>query len=149
MGSNRSPELILRLPAALIKKIVKLPFLISFGEIREAHRILGQGWVYPKSTSYFFTVCRVWRTPRTHSSDFVRSGRLYLPNTRPLNNAGQYGVYWSSFAYSNSNNAYYLYFNSSGVNPSNYYDRFYGFSLRCLAVVCPRFGADLLPVLTF
>jgi len=149
MGSNRSPELILRLPAALIKKIVKLPFLISFGEIREAHRILGQGWVYPKSTSYFFTVCRVWRTPRTHSSDFVRSGRIYLPAPRPFQYAGQNGVYWSSFAHSNSNNAYYLYFNSSGVNLSNNNNRFYGDSLRCLAVVCPRFGADLLPVLTF
>lgn len=133
MGSNRSPELILRLPAALIKKIVKLPFLISFGEIREAHRILGQGWVYPKSTSYFFTVCRVWRTPRTHSSDFVRSGSLLYDDPSPLLGAGQYGNYWSSFADSYYYGAYYLYFLVSGVGPSDGHYRFNGLSLRCLA----------------
>ena len=64
---------------------------------------------------------------------FVRSGSLLYDDPSPLLGAGQYGVYWSSFAHSYSYIAYYLYFSSSGVYLSTNYGRFYGDSLRCLA----------------
>jgi len=40
-----------------------------------------------------------------------------------------YGIYWSSSP--DSVDAYYLYFNSSNINPSNSNFRAFGFSLRC------------------
>ena len=57
---------------------------------------------------------------------YVSSGSLYYQ--------GSDGRYWSSRAYSSSNNAYDLYFGSSRVYPSNYNDRYYGFSVRCVAI---------------
>lgn len=47
-----------------------------------------------------------------------------------LRNAGYYGYYWSSTAYSSANYAYYLYFDSGYVNPSNNNYRYLGFSVR-------------------
>lgn len=44
--------------------------------------------------------------------------------------AGNYGYYWSSTPYSNGTSAYYLYFDGSGVTPSNYSNRYRGYSLR-------------------
>ena len=66
---------------------------------------------------------------------FVRSGNMSLSNPNPLNNPGQNGYYWSPIASSHSNFAYSLGFYNSYPNPSAYYnfDRFGGFSLRCLA----------------
>ena len=50
-----------------------------------------------------------------------------------LGYAGYYGLYWSSTAYSSTSYAYTLSFNSGRVNPSSYYSRHFGFSVRCLA----------------
>ena len=61
---------------------------------------------------------------------FVRSGFVYSGS---LWYAGDYGFYWSSTATSSSNYACNLSFYSGGVYPSNNYNRYYGFSVRCLA----------------
>ena len=58
-------------------------------------------------------------------SGYVDSGSLRL--------AGTVGDYWSSTAYSYPSSAYYLYFASGGVNPSNAASRYRGQSVRCLA----------------
>ena len=58
-------------------------------------------------------------------SGYVRSGSL--------RSAGLEGDYWSSTAYSNTSYAYGLYFASGVVNPSFYYYRYFGQSVRCLA----------------
>ena len=57
---------------------------------------------------------------------YVSSGSPYLQDS--------YGYYWSSRANSNSNYAYFLYFRSSYVGPSDYFDRYFGFSVRCVAL---------------
>jgi hypothetical protein len=44
---------------------------------------------------------------------------------------GSYGDYWSASLLSAAN-GHGLYFNSGGVNPADYYDRFYGFSVRAV-----------------
>ena len=48
-----------------------------------------------------------------------------------LVNRGSNGYYWSSSYYSAAG-AYYLYFNSSSVNPADYYGRRYGFTARAV-----------------
>ncbi len=48
-----------------------------------------------------------------------------------LNFAGQHGEYWSSVTY-DSDSAYELYFNGSGVSPQNNNGKRYGFSVRCV-----------------
>ena len=60
---------------------------------------------------------------------FVPAGHVLAGS---LLNAGYYGIYWSSTAYT-SYDAYGLYFYSSYVYPSHNYRRYYGFSVRCLA----------------
>ena len=62
---------------------------------------------------------------------FVRGGSVN-PGY-PLDNAGYSGRYWSSVSL-NSNYAYYLYFNPSGVYPSYSNLRYIGFSVRCVAL---------------
>ena len=48
---------------------------------------------------------------------------------------GTFGFYWSSTAYSSATGAYGLYLNSSGaVEPARNYGKYFGFSLRCLAL---------------
>ena len=74
--------------------------------------------------------------------DSTNSGRTFNTNWFPasgyrnfsagsMNYVGGYGYYWSASPYSSSN-GYYLYFNSSSVNPSNYSDRALGCSVRCV-----------------
>ena len=60
---------------------------------------------------------------------FNRSGYVYGGS---VDVAGRYAYYWSSTV-SGGNVAYYLYFGSSYVNPENYSNRLYGFSVRCVA----------------
>ena len=60
---------------------------------------------------------------------FVRSG--YVNPTNYLNNAGNNGNYWPSVAGSSAN-AYNLYFSSSSFNP-DYNNRYFGYSVRCMA----------------
>ncbi|MCQ2049687.1 MAG: hypothetical protein MJZ22_01590 [Candidatus Saccharibacteria bacterium] len=62
---------------------------------------------------------------------FARGGNIYSGS---LDYQGSRGFYWSSRAYSDSNFAYYLYFSSSSVYPSYHFDRYYGFSVRCVAL---------------
>ena len=53
-------------------------------------------------------------------------------NGSSLDAVGSNGYYWSRTACS-ADNAYYLRFGSSGVNPANYSNRYRGFSVRCVA----------------
>ena len=48
-----------------------------------------------------------------------------------LSNHGSYGYYWSSSLHSSAY-GYLLYFNSGGVDPANYSNRFFGFSVRAV-----------------
>ena len=59
---------------------------------------------------------------------FPASGYRYGTS---LNLHGSYGYYWSSSLYSSAS-GYDLRFNSCGVNPANYSDRFHGFSVRAV-----------------
>ena len=61
---------------------------------------------------------------------FVRSGYVNLDNGR-VNLTGYEGDVWSRTAIS-STTARVLYFNTTNVTPSDNYNRYYGFSLRCL-----------------
>ena len=64
------------------------------------------------------------------NSIFFPASGFYHGTT--LDYRGSYGFYWSS-SYISEAFAYYLYFNSSGVNPAdNYGDRRYGFSVRAV-----------------
>ena len=47
--------------------------------------------------------------------------------------AGDNGSYWSSVG-RNSSDAYDLGFNSDYVYPLDYFDRYFGFSVRCVAL---------------
>ena len=62
---------------------------------------------------------------------FVRSGFVYA-NGHYLGNVGDSGYYWSSVA-SSSSSAYFLQFDSDFIYPSNSYDRYNGYSVRCVA----------------
>ena len=62
---------------------------------------------------------------------FVRGGWVWPGDY--LDNAGNYGVYWSSVG-GNSIRAYSLGFSPYGVYPSNYGDRYFGCSIRCVAL---------------
>ncbi len=50
-----------------------------------------------------------------------------------LRNPGTSGFYWSRRAYSNSDFAYYLTFNSYGASLQYDYGRYFGYSVRCVA----------------
>ena len=60
---------------------------------------------------------------------FVPGGNV---NGGTLYNAANNGNYWSSRSNSDTN-AYNLNFNTSGVNPSSYSNRYYARSVRCVA----------------
>ena len=62
---------------------------------------------------------------------FVRGGLVYPGGT--LRDAGNVGYYWSSVG-RNSSAAYYLYFYSGNVYPSFNTNRYYGQSVRCVAL---------------
>ena len=62
---------------------------------------------------------------------FVRGGAVWPGDS--LGSAGGNGYYWSSVGY-NSNYAYYLVFSPYGVGPSTNYRRYYGQSVRCVAL---------------
>ena len=62
---------------------------------------------------------------------FVRGGDVYPGGD--LNNAGGFGGYWSSVGRSSSD-AYYLVLLTGLVYPSRTVDRYYGQSVRCVAL---------------
>ena len=62
----------------------------------------------------------------------VRGGHVNL-GTGSLRGAGNGSIYWSATTYPNATYASYLGFNSTNVNPSDYNDRFLGFSVHMYA----------------
>src|ERR1035437_8429 len=56
-----------------------------------------------------------------------------------LNNQGSNGYYWSSSV--TGTNAFNLYFNASSVNPAYYFNRAFGFSVRCVKDANANFTA--------
>ena len=62
--------------------------------------------------------------------NFTLSGYVYYGSVL---GQGSRGDFWSSTVYS-ANVAYYLYLSSSVVDPANYYDKYVGFSVRCMAI---------------
>ena len=50
-----------------------------------------------------------------------------------LDRAGSYGYYWASVVHSSSF-AYNLIFHSNSVIPSDFFSRYDGFSIRCVAL---------------
>ena len=62
---------------------------------------------------------------------FVRGGDVSPGNT--LYDAGILGYYWSSIS-DGSYRAYRLNVGPYGVDPSDYYYRYYGYSVRCVAL---------------
>ena len=62
---------------------------------------------------------------------FVRGGIVY-PGLY-LDAADYYGTYWSSVGLTSSD-AYFLYFNPGGVDPSSNRYRYRGQSIRCVAL---------------
>ncbi len=60
---------------------------------------------------------------------YVRSGYIG-EDYGTLRRAGFYGFYWSQVGHSNARVAYFLYFTSSDVFPSNGYDRHNAFPVR-------------------
>ena len=59
---------------------------------------------------------------------FPAAGRGHGTSLSPR---GSYGDYWSS-SWLSADNAYLLYFNSSSVNPQDYYNRYLGYSVRAV-----------------
>ena len=60
----------------------------------------------------------------------ARSGAITL-TTGSLRDTSRLGRYWLSITYLNTNEAYFLDFNSDTKNPSNTHPRERGFLLRC------------------
>ncbi len=61
----------------------------------------------------------------------MRGGNVVSNDSSPLQSVGQWGLYWSSRAGSNTYDAYYLRFYTS-VDPSYSNSRYIGYPLRCL-----------------
>ena len=108
--------------------------------------ICPKGWHLPTSNNqdngsfyYFLNQYGLASTTSTGSYNITQSPLYFAPygliNSGSLWYIGHYGYYWSSTAYSNSNFAYYLGFDSSYVYSSGntLYDRYLGHSVRCLA----------------
>ena len=66
---------------------------------------------------------------RSYPNNFLYSGRVYGSS---VGGRGSLGGYWSKSVYGSSG-AYDLYFDSRNVSPSFNSDKYYGFSVRCLA----------------
>lgn len=63
----------------------------------------------------------------------ARSGAITL-TTGSLRDTSRLSRYWLSITYLNTNEAYFLDFNSDTINPSNTHPRERGFLLRCTAL---------------
>ena len=63
---------------------------------------------------------------------FTHSGAVHL-ESGSLRTGGIASIYWSATTYPNATYAYYVAANSTNVYPSNYSNRYIGFSIRCLA----------------
>ena len=94
------------------------------------------GWTLPTSGStdkdfatLYSSLSSTVANIRKYPNNFLYSGNVYGSS---VYDRGSNGYYWSKSANS-SYGAYNLYFGSSGVYPSNNYNKFSGFSVRCLA----------------
>ena len=71
-----------------------------------------------------------------NSSELMRGGPAFVlsgdRNGSSTRNQGSRGFYWSSSAL-DSNLAYYLYLNSSIINSVDNYNKYFGFTVRCIA----------------
>ena len=63
---------------------------------------------------------------------FVRGGYVY-PSVDLLQDAGHYGNYWTSSVY-DEDSAFLESIDGSGLLPSDYYAKYYGQSVRCVAL---------------
>ena len=67
----------------------------------------------------------------------VQANPLYATRSGYFGGGSFYGQASNGFLWSGTTNsgtdAYYLYYNSSNVLPANYYNRQYGFPVRCIA----------------
>jgi len=70
-----------------------------------------------------------------HSAKYHNFPYAGLISNGSLSSVGSEGRYWSRTASATFSDdvAYNLYFNSSYVIPTSRYDRYYGFSIRCVA----------------
>ena len=69
----------------------------------------------------------------TEKNTLVRSGYVSSPMFRTFSDSGKAGFYWSNLTGPDKTRAYYFEFFDNGIGLSSYYNRFFGFSLRCLA----------------
>ena len=98
---------------------------------------------YPNATDAYYLV---FNSTDVYPSNYstrnngfsVRGGYVNL-FTGSLRYAGGNSHYWSATTYPNATNAHYLEFNSTNVYPSNYLNRFSGFSVRCIVLFSPFF----------
>ena len=104
--------------------------------------ICPKGWQLPISNNqnkgFFYLLLDKYGLNSSYNSTTITQSPLYFhPSgyvySGSLGDAGSGGYYWSSTAYSSTNDAYSLDFYSDYVDPSIYYYRYYGFSVRCLA----------------
>jgi uncharacterized protein (TIGR02145 family) len=108
-----------------------------------ARELLGGSWRMPTAAEFKelndnCTSARVTKSGvagREFTSK-INGAKIFFPAAgngygTSLNNRGSYGYYWSSSLYS-ADYGYNLYFNSSSVNPQNYSNRCYGFSVRAV-----------------
>ena len=82
----------------------------------------------------FCELCTIIQREQSYRR-FVRlvGGNVNQNTSNLFNNAGDYGIYWSSTPNSNGSNAYRLVFNgTTTVNPSDNNNRQNGYSVRCL-----------------
>ena len=97
------------------------------------------GWQLPTSNSATDngSFGKLTTTYGVNSTTIQQSPLYFIPDgnvvSGNLGGAGSNGYYWSSTA-SNASNAYLLHFNSSSVSPSNNYNRYNGYSVRCLVL---------------
>ena len=92
--------------------------------------ICPKGWRLP-TNSEFQTLYNNYSSSSAMQGTpaFVLSG---YRNGSSTYNQGSYGFYWSSTAYSSAS-AYSLYLYSSSVSPQDYNNKYYGFTVRCVA----------------
>lgn len=117
---------------------------ISVGDQYDmAHHNMGGQWRLPRKTEFqeLYDNCdsewiaqdgmngRRFTSRANGNSIFFPAAGYYDGTT--LDGRGSGGFYWSSSFYS-ATNAYYLYFDSTGVNPQYYYYRRLGFTVRAV-----------------
>ena len=105
---------------------------MSSGNATES--ICPKGWRLPTNTEFQamynqYGSSAALRATGTNQPAYVLSGNR---NGGSTDYQGTDGDYWASTANS-STDAYHLDLNSSGVYPRNTYDKWYGFSVRCIA----------------